>query len=124
MCDRKNNKLFRKMKKNKKESDIQNYKDSKSAVQKAVRQNHIVYINNNIETDDPERDHPHKQKRFWNYCSSVLSPHQKDQIRKLEMIQRRAARHTTNRYRNTSGVTSMLDHLQWQSLESRRSKIN
>ena len=57
------------------------------------------------------------------YCSSVWNPHQKDQIRKLEMIQRRAARYTTNRYRNTSSVSSMLDHLQWESLESRRSKI-
>ena len=47
----------------------------------------------------------------------------KDQIRKLEMIQRRAARYMTNRYRNTSSVSSMLDHLQWESLESRRSKI-
>ena len=51
------------------------------------------------------------------YCSSVWNPHQKDQIWKLEMIQRRAARYTTNRYRNTSSVTSMLDHLQWESLE-------
>ena len=57
------------------------------------------------------------------YCSSVWNPHQKDRIRKLEMIQRRAARYTTNRYRNTSSVSSMLDHLQWESLESRRSKI-
>ena len=57
------------------------------------------------------------------YCSSVWNPHQKDQIRKLEIIQRRAAWYTTNRYRNTSSVSSMLDHLQWESLESRRSKI-
>ena len=57
------------------------------------------------------------------YCSSVWNPHQKDQIWKLEMIQRRAARYTTNRYRNTSSVSSMLDHLHWESLESRRSKI-
>ena len=57
------------------------------------------------------------------YCSFVWNPHQKDQIRKLEMIQRRAARYTTNRYRNTSSVSSMLDHLQWESLESRRSKF-
>ena len=34
-----------------------------------------------------------------------------------------AARYTTNRYRNTSSVSSMLDHLQMDSLESRRSKI-
>ena len=57
------------------------------------------------------------------YCSSVWNPHQKDQIRKLEVIQRRAARYTTNGYRNTSSVSSMLDHLQWESLESRRSEI-
>ena len=57
------------------------------------------------------------------YCSSVWNPHQKDQIWKLEMIQRRAARYMTNRYRNTSSVSSMLDHLQWESLESRCSKI-
>ena len=57
------------------------------------------------------------------YCSSVWNPHQKDQIRKLETIQRRAARYTTNQYRNTNRAFSMLDHLQWESLESRRSKI-
>ena len=57
------------------------------------------------------------------HCSSVWNPHQEDQIRKLEMIQRRAARYTTNQYRNTSSVSSMLHHLQWESLESRRSKI-
>ena len=57
------------------------------------------------------------------YCSAVWSPNHKDQIRKIEMVQRRAARYTTNRFRNTSSVSSMLDHLQWESLESRRSKI-
>ena len=35
------------------------------------------------------------------------------------MVQRRAARYVTNRYHNTSGVTSMLDHLEWEILESR-----
>ena len=57
------------------------------------------------------------------YCSAVWNPHNKDQVQKVEMVQRRAARFTTNRYRNTSSVSSMLDHLQWESLESRRSKI-
>ena len=68
---RRRNKLFRKMKKTKKESDIQNYKDSKSAVQKAERQSYWSYINNIIETDDAEKDHPTKQKRFWNYIKSL-----------------------------------------------------
>ena len=54
------------------------------------------------------------------YCSSVWNYHHKEQIRKLEMIQRRAARHTTNRYRTTSNVSSMLKYLQWDSLESKR----
>ena len=46
------------------------------------------------------------------YCSSVWSPHQKDQIQKLKMIQKRAARCTTNRYRNTNSLPSMLAFLQ------------
>ena len=57
------------------------------------------------------------------YCSSVWNPHHKDQVHKVEMVQRRAARFTTNRYRNTSSVSSMLDHLQWESLKARRRKI-
>ena len=57
------------------------------------------------------------------YCSSVSSPHHKDQIHKIEMVQRRAAPYTTNRFRNTSSVSSMIYQLQWESLESRRSKI-
>ena len=40
------------------------------------------------------------------YCSSVWSPHHKDQIHKIEMVQRHATRYTTNdvtyRFRNTS----------------------
>ena len=56
------------------------------------------------------------------YCCTVWNPHTNDQTRKLEMVQRRAARYVTNRYHNTSSVTSMLDHLQWETLESRRSK--
>ena len=39
------------------------------------------------------------------------------------MVQRRAARYVTNRYRNTSSVTSMLGDLEWDTLEIRRKKI-
>lgn len=39
------------------------------------------------------------------------------------MVQRRAARFTTNRYHNTSSVTDMLSSLNWESLESRRQKL-
>ena len=39
------------------------------------------------------------------------------------MVQRRAARYATNRYHNTSSVTDMLQDVDWESLESRRVKI-
>ena len=39
------------------------------------------------------------------------------------MVQRRTARYVTNRYRNMSSVTDMLEELNWDSLESRRTKI-
>ena len=54
------------------------------------------------------------------YCASVWSPY--TQIKKLEMVQRKAARYVTNRYHNTSSVTSMLDHLEWDTLETRRTR--
>ena len=38
------------------------------------------------------------------YCSTIWSPHQQGQIRKIEMVQRRAARYVTNRYHNRSTV--------------------
>ena len=38
------------------------------------------------------------------------------------MVQRRAARYVANRYRTASSMTSMLDHLEWESLEARHAK--
>ena len=38
------------------------------------------------------------------------------------MVQQRAARWTLNRYHNTSSVTSMLSHLGWPSLQTRRAE--
>ena len=35
------------------------------------------------------------------------------------MVQWRAARYATNRQRNTSSVSDMLQHLKWHSLEDR-----
>ena len=56
------------------------------------------------------------------YCSTVWNPYTREYTKKVEMVQRRAARYVTNRYHNTSSVTSMLDHLEWESLEARRAK--
>ena len=38
------------------------------------------------------------------YCASIWNPFSIRSIRKLEMVQRRAARYATNRYGNTSSV--------------------
>ncbi|MCG8078889.1 MAG: hypothetical protein JAY75_21955, partial [Candidatus Thiodiazotropha taylori] len=57
------------------------------------------------------------------YCATVWSQHTKTNINKVEVVQRRAARYVTNRYRNTSSVTNMLEHLEWESLATRRTKM-
>jgi hypothetical protein len=41
----------------------------------------------------------------------------------IEKVQRRAARFVTGRYHNTSSVSSMIDHLNWESFEQRRQKV-
>ena len=58
------------------------------------------------------------------YCSTVWDPHQVNHRDRIEMVQRRAARYVTNRYHNTSSVTSMLEDLGWETLQSRRTKAN
>ena len=55
------------------------------------------------------------------YASSVLSSYTKSNVDKLEMIQRRAARWTSNNYSPYASVTKMLQSLGWRSLEQRRS---
>ena len=52
-------------------------------------------------------------------------PWQSTLISQLEQIQRRAARFVTNTYTcdPTVSVTNLMDQLDWESLESRRSKL-
>ena len=54
------------------------------------------------------------------YVSTVWDPHTTENVNKIEMIQRRAARYVTNQYERTASVTSMLQQLDWRSLENRR----
>ena len=54
------------------------------------------------------------------YASSVWDPHTIKGAYKVEMVQRRAARWTLNRFHNTSSVTGMLGQLGWRTLEQRR----
>ncbi|KAI8488948.1 hypothetical protein Bbelb_334660 [Branchiostoma belcheri] len=54
------------------------------------------------------------------YACSVWDPHTQDQVGRIEMVQRRAARYVTNNYYRTSSVTDMINKLGWQSLAHRR----
>ena len=56
------------------------------------------------------------------YSSTVWDPYTQQNIDKIEMVQRRAARYTLNRYQSTDSVTNMLQELNWDTLESRRKK--
>ena len=56
------------------------------------------------------------------FASSAWDPYLKKHKKKLEAVQRRAARWTVNRHRQTSSVGQMLDQLQWPTLEERRRK--
>ena len=56
------------------------------------------------------------------YPSAVLDPFTEDNIRKLEAVQRRAARFVCNSCRQTASVRSMLNELSWPLLEQRRAE--
>ena len=43
-------------------------------------------------------------------------------MKKLEMVQRRAAQYVLNRFNYLSSVDEMLQELQWNTLEERRKK--
>ena len=45
------------------------------------------------------------------YSTSVWDPHQKDLISKIELIQKRAARFTTNTYNRTTSITHLIKDL-------------
>ena len=57
------------------------------------------------------------------YACTVWSPHLPGQKHKVEMVQHRAARFVTGRYHNTSSVATMLNDLQWETLEARRANF-
>ena len=57
------------------------------------------------------------------FACTVWDPYLKKDIYCLDKIQNRAARFVTNRYYNTSSVSSMISDLGWESLQSRRTKF-
>ena len=54
------------------------------------------------------------------YASAIWEPHTNENIYKIEMVQRRAARWAMNDYARTTSATSLLQQLGWQTLEERR----
>ena len=54
------------------------------------------------------------------YASTVWDPVTKANKAKVESVKKRAARFCYNDYRRTSSVTSVLQELGWESLQSRR----
>ena len=58
------------------------------------------------------------------YSSPVWDPYKQNQIAQLEQIQRKAARYVFNDYTNKTpgAVTGMINTLNWESLQSRRTK--
>jgi len=52
------------------------------------------------------------------YSPTVWDPYTVGSIKKIESVQRRAARFTLWRYRRTSSVNAMLTRLSWESLAS------
>jgi ribonuclease P/MRP protein subunit RPP40 len=57
------------------------------------------------------------------YSSTIWNPQQKTQVSQIEQIQRNAARFVLGKpfnYQNPSSVTSMIQELNWPSLEKRR----
>ena len=56
------------------------------------------------------------------YSSAAWDPYTKENVKKLEMVQRRAARYVLNRFNYLSSVDEMLQELQWNTLEERRKK--
>ena len=54
------------------------------------------------------------------YSYNVWSPHTQTYTRKIDMVQRRAARWTLNRYSTYDSVTEMQSQLGWRALDLRR----
>ena len=85
--------------------------------------NSLNFLRRNIKIGNPQiKQHAYKSivRPLLEYSQTVWDPHTDHLSKKIESIQRRAARFATNRYRRTSSVTEMINHLEWQPLSERR----
>ncbi|XP_056020473.1 uncharacterized protein LOC130054527 [Ostrea edulis] len=56
------------------------------------------------------------------YAGVIWDPHTAENINKIEMVQRRAARMVMNDFRTTSSVSNMIQQLNWPLLQERRAQ--
>ena len=85
--------------------------------------NTIGFLKRNLNISNPhlkELAYKSLVRPIVEYACTSWDPHQQNNIHRLEMIQRRAARYVKNRFHNTSSVSDMLHQLEWESLEYRR----
>ncbi len=83
----------------------------------------LGFIRRNIKVRNPQvREAAYKTlvRPQLEYASSVWDPYHQEQISKIELVQRRAARWTLNNYAPLASVSDMLSKLGWRSLELRR----
>ena len=57
------------------------------------------------------------------YACTIWAPHSQTDIQSIEAVQRRVARFTLNRYGKYQSVASMVDELDWPTLQTRRKPI-
>ena len=89
------------------------------------RISHLVFLRRNLRINSPSlKSVAYKSlvRPLLEYSSAAWDAYTKDNVKKLEMVQRRAARYVLNRYHNTSSVSEMLQELQWDTLEERRKR--
>ena len=77
-------------------------------------------INHHGQVDQGNTCLPITSTTTFGICFHCMGPHTQKNIHKLDMVQRRAARYTCNRYHNISNVTEMVGHLGWEPLATRR----
>jgi hypothetical protein len=64
----------------------------------------------------------HLVRPILEYANTIWDPWTKNNIDKIEAVQRRSARFVLNNYSRHSSVTSMLEELKWPTLEERRAR--
>ena len=73
-------------------------------------------------TDIKSRAYQALVRPMLEYHCSAWDPRTNEYEKKIEMVQRWAARYTRNNYHNTSSVNTMIDTLGWPTLAERRLK--